>query len=91
MFATLGVLLNFGMGLALPSASARAVDESWPNAASGWGLVGFAQQSIAAVAVQSLAFFHATTPYPVVWLCLALTGITLVLERKAQRSLKGVA
>jgi hypothetical protein len=81
----LGVLLNFGMGLALPSASARAVDESWPNAASGWGLVGFAQQSIAAVAVQSLALFKATTPYPVVWLCLALTGITLVLEQRAQQ------
>lgn len=91
MFATLGVLLNFGMGLALPSASARAVDESWPNAASGWGLVGFAQQSIAAIAVQSLALFKVISPYPVVGLCLALTGITLVLEQRAQRATRELA
>ena len=85
------MLLNFGMGLALPSASARAVDESWPNAASGWGLVGFAQQSIAAIAVQSLALFKVTSPYPVVGLCLALTGITLVLEQRAQRATRELA
>lgn len=81
LFATVGVLLNFGMGLALPSASARAVSESWPNTGSGWGLVGFSQQFAAAAAVQLVGFFPAKSAVPVVCVCLLITTLVLGIER----------
>jgi len=81
LFATVGTLLNFGMGLALPSASARAVSESWPNTGSGWGLVGFSQQFAAAAGVQLVGFFPATSAVPVVCVCMALTAMVLAIER----------
>ena len=80
LFLPAGTLLNLGMGLALPSVSARAVGESWPSTASGWGLVGFAQQLIAAISVQMLGFFPSTSPFPVVAVCLALTLVTFLME-----------
>ena len=81
LFATVGTLLNFGMGLALPSASARAVSESWPNTGSGWGLVGFSQQFAAAAAVQLVGFFPATSAVPVVCVCMLITALVLGIER----------
>ena len=80
LFLPAGTLLNLGMGLALPSVSARAVGESWPSTASGWGLVGFAQQLIAAISVQMLGFFPSASPFPVVGVCLALTLVTFLME-----------
>ena len=44
LFIPAGAMLNFGLGLALPTVSARAVTQSSPNIGSGWGLVGCAQQ-----------------------------------------------
>jgi DHA1 family bicyclomycin/chloramphenicol resistance-like MFS transporter len=80
LFIPAGTLMNFGMGLALPSVSARAVGESWPNTASGWGLVGFAQQLVAALSVQALGFFHPSSPLPVVWCCMGFAAATWLLE-----------
>ena len=80
LFLPAGTFLNLGMGLALPSVSARAVGESWPSTASGWGLVGFAQQLIAAISVQMLAFFPSASPFPVVTVCLGLTLVTFLME-----------
>ena len=83
LFATVGTLLNFGMGLALPSASARAVAESWPNTGSGWGLVGFSQQCAAAAAVQVVGFLPATSAVPVVCVCMTVTLLVLLVERRS--------
>ena len=80
LFLPAGTLVNMGMGLALPSVAARAVGETWPNTASGWGLVGFAQQLIAALSVQSLGFLQGGSPFPVVWCCLALSAVTFAME-----------
>jgi DHA1 family bicyclomycin/chloramphenicol resistance-like MFS transporter len=81
LFVPAGLLLNFGLGLALPSASARAIGHAWPNTASAWGLAGFTQQVIGACAVQLLGFFPADTPYPVLLLCAVLAGAPALLER----------
>ncbi len=81
LFLPAGLLLNFGLGLALPSAMARAIGQAWPNTASGWGLAGFSQQVLGACGVQLLGFFPAYTPYPVLLLCAALASAPLVLER----------
>jgi DHA1 family bicyclomycin/chloramphenicol resistance-like MFS transporter len=81
LFLPAGMLVNFGIGLSLPTVSAGAVNAAWPNTASGWGLVGFAQQLIAAVSVQSLGFLPAASPFPVVWICLALATGALLLQR----------
>lgn len=84
LFLTAGSLVNLGMGLALPSVSARAVGVTWPSTASGWGLVGFSQQLIAAICVQLLGFFASSSPFPVVWLCLALAAGALLMEMLPQ-------
>jgi DHA1 family bicyclomycin/chloramphenicol resistance-like MFS transporter len=80
LFLPAGMLVNFGIGLSLPSVSADAVNAAWPNTASGWGLVGFAQQLIAAVSVQGLGYLPASSPYPVIWICLALAAGALALQ-----------
>ena len=80
LFVPAGTLVNVGIGLALPSVSARAVHAAWPNTASGWGLVGFSQQLIAAFSVQLLGFLPATSPFPVVWICFALAAGALLLQ-----------
>ena len=90
LFATVGTLLNFGMGLALPSASARAVSESWPNTGSGWGLVGFSQQFAAAAGVQLVGFFPATSAVPVVCVCMALTLMVFAIERWSSAGVQAV-
>jgi MFS transporter, DHA1 family, multidrug resistance protein len=81
LFLPAGLLLNFGLGLALPSASARAIRHAWPNTGSAWGLAGFTQQVMGACGVQLLGFFPADSPYPVLILCATLAGIPALLER----------
>ena len=80
LFLPAGMLLNVGIGFALPSVSAAAVTSAAPNTASGWGLAGFAQQFSAALSVQLLALFPEDTPFPVVWICLSLVAAAFVLE-----------
>jgi DHA1 family bicyclomycin/chloramphenicol resistance-like MFS transporter len=80
LFIPAGALLNFGLGLALPTVSARAVMLSSPNIGSGWGLVGCAQQVLAAMSVQALGLFSANSPYPVLALCTGSLLIVLALE-----------
>lgn len=80
LFIPAGAMLNFGLGLALPTVSARAVTQSSPNIGSGWGLVGCAQQVLAAVSVQTLGLFSADSPYPVLALCAGSTLIVLAFE-----------
>jgi DHA1 family bicyclomycin/chloramphenicol resistance-like MFS transporter len=81
LFVPGGLLLNFGLGLALPSASARIITEAWPNTASAWGLAGFSQQVIGACGVQLLGFFPSDTPYPMLILCGVLALLPAIIER----------
>ncbi|MEY4760178.1 MAG: hypothetical protein RLZZ200_34 [Pseudomonadota bacterium] len=80
LFLPCGLLLNTGIGFALPSVSASAENSAAPNTASGWGLAGFAQQAVAALSVQALALFPDTTPFPVVAICLGLVVAAFVIE-----------
>jgi DHA1 family bicyclomycin/chloramphenicol resistance-like MFS transporter len=80
MFVPAGLLLNFGLGLALPAVSARAVLSAGSNVGSAWGLTGFSQQALSALAVQSLGYFSAASVYPVLYVCLAAATLALLLE-----------
>lgn len=86
LFIPAGAMLNFGLGLALPTVSARAVTQSSPNIGSGWGLVGCAQQVMAAASVQALGLFQANSPYPVLMLCLTWMLVVLALERSRRQA-----
>lgn len=81
LFGPAGLLLNTGLGIALPSATARAIGHAWPNTASGWGLTGFSQQVIGACGVQLLGFFAADTAMPVLVLCVLCALLPVVFER----------
>jgi hypothetical protein len=80
LFIPAGAMLNFGLGLALPTVSARAVTQSSPHIGSGWGLVGCAQQAAAAMSVQALGLFSADSPYPVLMLCMIAMLLVAALE-----------
>ncbi len=85
LFIPAGLMLNFGLGLALPTVSARAVVQSSPHVGSGWGLVGCAQQVMAALAVQTLGLFSAESPYPVLTICLLALLLVTGLEKSVRR------
>jgi DHA1 family bicyclomycin/chloramphenicol resistance-like MFS transporter len=85
LFIPAGTMLNFGLGLALPAVSARAVTQSSPYIGSGWGLVGCAQQVLAAVSVQTLGLFRTESPFPVLVLCTASMLIVLAFEYSRRR------
>ena len=85
MFLPAGLALNFGLGLALPAVSARAVLGAGAHVGSAWGLLGFSQQALSALAVQSLGYFHASSPYPVLLLCFAAVAFALLLEYRSAR------
>lgn len=80
LFIPAGALLNFGLGLALPTVSARAVTRSSPQVGSGWGLVGCSQQVMAAVAVQVVGLFNTRTAYPLLSICMAAMALVLACE-----------
>jgi MFS transporter, DHA1 family, multidrug resistance protein len=79
MFLPAGLVLNFGLGLALPAVSSRAVLGSSPHMASGWGLIGFSYQVTAALAVQVLGYAEGASPYPVLFVCLAVVTAAMLL------------
>jgi DHA1 family bicyclomycin/chloramphenicol resistance-like MFS transporter len=85
LFIPAGAMLNFGLGLALPTVSARAVTQSTPHIGSGWGLVGCAQQVMAAMAVQALGLFSADSPYPVLLLSTGSLLLVLAFEHRRAR------
>lgn len=85
MFLPAGLILNFGLGLALPAVSARAVLSAGNQLGSAWGLLGFAQQAQAAVAVQALALFNGGSPYTVLALCLAAVLSAMLIEMRSGR------
>lgn len=85
LFIPAGTMLNFGLGLALPTVSARAVTQSTPHIGSGWGLVGCSQQVTAALAVQMLGLFSTSSPYPVLLICALAMLLVLALEFSRQR------
>jgi DHA1 family bicyclomycin/chloramphenicol resistance-like MFS transporter len=86
LFIPAGAMLNFGLGLALPTVSARAVTQSSPHIGSGWGLVGCAQQAAAAASVQALGLFSPDSAYPVLVLC--ITSMLLVAAFEYSRSVQ---
>ena len=79
MFLPAGLVLNFGLGLALPAVSSRAVIGASPHMASGWGLIGFSYQAVAALAVQVLGYADGGSPYPVLFVCLGVVTFALLL------------
>jgi MFS transporter, DHA1 family, multidrug resistance protein len=85
MFVPAGLVLNFGLGLALPAVSSRAVLGSAPHMASGWGLIGFSYQVTAALVVQVLGYSGGASPYQVLFACLAVVTAALLLGLR-QRS-----
>lgn len=86
LFIPAGAMLNFGLGLALPTVSARAVTQSSPHVGSGWGLVGCAQQVMAAVSVQALGLFSAESAYPVLLLCAGSLLLVVAFEYSRRRT-----
>lgn len=82
LFIPAGALLNFGLGLALPTVSARAVTKSAPNIGSGWGLVGFSQQVTAALAVQAVGLFSTASPYPVLMFSMLAMLLVVAFEQR---------
>ncbi|MEO8308545.1 MAG: MFS transporter [Pseudomonadota bacterium] len=86
MFLPAGLVLNFGLGLALPSVSARAVLSSAPHMASGWGLIGFSYQVLAASAVQVLGYAEGASPYPVLFVCLGVVTAALLLHLRQRET-----
>ena len=85
LFIPAGTMLNFGLGLALPTVSARAVTQSTPHIGSGWGLVGCSQQVTAALAVQAVGLFSAATAYPVLVISMVAMLLVLTFEYSRQR------
>ena len=85
LFIPAGTMLNFGLGLALPTVSARAVTQASPHIGSGWGLVGCSQQVTAALAVQALGLFSAASPYPVLVICTVAMLLVLAFESSRRR------
>lgn len=81
LFIPAGAMLNFGLGLALPTVSARAVTLSTPHIGSGWGLVGCSQQVTAALAVQAVGLFSTGSAYPVLLICMAAMLLVVALEK----------
>lgn len=84
LFLPMGVL-GFGQGLILPNitASAVALAPRTPGVASS--LLGFGQQVVGAVSVQSLAMLPIDTPVPLYLFTLAIAAIAwlwLMLERR---------
>ncbi len=79
MFVPAGLVLNFGLGLALPAVSSRTVLSAAPHMASGWGLIGFSYQALAALAVQVLGYAEGASPYPVLFVCLGVVSAALLL------------
>lgn len=84
LFLPMGVL-GFGQGLILPNitASAVALAPRTPGVASS--LLGFGQQLVGAVSVQSLAMLPIDTPIPLYLFTLAVAAIAwvwLMLERR---------
>lgn len=84
LFLPMGVL-GFGQGLILPNitASAVALAPRTPGMASS--LLGFSQQVVGAVSVQSLAMLPIDTPIPLYLFTLAVAAIAwlwLMLERR---------
>ena len=78
-------VLGFGQGLILPNitASAVALAPRTPGVASS--LLGFGQQVVGAVSVQSLAMLPIDTPVPLYLFTLAIAAIAwlwLMLERR---------
>jgi MFS transporter, DHA1 family, multidrug resistance protein len=79
MFLPAGLVLNIGLGLALPAVSSRAVLSASPHMASGWGLIGFSYQALSALAVQVLGYAEGSSPYPVLYVCLGVVTLALLL------------
>jgi MFS transporter, DHA1 family, multidrug resistance protein len=90
LFVPGGAVLNFGLGLALPTVSARAVSQANPHVGSGWGLVGCAQQVLAAMAVQVLGLFAVSSPYPVLLLSMLSMALVYILELRRMKQAFGI-
>jgi len=82
-----GALVCLANAIAAPSSTSSAIAVRPDIAGAASGLVGFLQLSVSAVAVQAVALFANTTPYPLVLAIFALNAIAAwLLSRIAQRS-----
>ncbi|MDR2216212.1 MAG: hypothetical protein LBE59_10300, partial [Nevskiaceae bacterium] len=83
MFLPAGLVLNGGLGLALPAVSVRAVLSAGNQVGTAWGLLGFSQQLQAALAVQALALFPASSPFPTLGLCLIVVVAAILIQSRS--------
>lgn len=80
--------LAFGQGLTLPHVTASAVRLAPGYAGIASSVLGFAQQTIGALAVQVTGFFATDTPVPVLAFCAALSLVSfgaMFLPREAAK------
>lgn len=82
LFVPAGLMLNFGLGLALPAISARAVLGAGDQVSSAWALIGCSQQVLGAIAVQALGYTRGDSPYPVLALSVGVLLVAAALERR---------
>lgn len=80
--------LAFAQGLALPHITATAVRLSPAYAGVASGLIGFAQQAMAALAVQATGFMPTDTPLPVIAFCAVLSLVSLVAMFLLDRAIR---
>lgn len=84
--------LAFAQGLSLPHITATAVRLAPGYAGVASGMIGFSQQTGAAIAVQCMGFVATDTPLPVLGFCAALSlvsiGAMIVLDRLIAQAAK---
>lgn len=80
--------LAIAQGLALPHITATAVRLSPSYAGVASGLIGFAQQAMAALAVQATGFMPTDTPLPVISFCAVLSLVSLVAMFVLDRAIR---
>ena len=78
LFAPIALAV-FGNGITLPNAQAAAINEFPEYAGSASGLTGFLQMTASAAAAQLVAFIYNGTVYPLLFLMLASSVVSLML------------
>ena len=77
--------MSFGQGLTLPNVTASAVSLARQHAGTSSSLLGFMQQVIGAICVQSVSTFPVDTPFPPLIFCMVMCVLALVLWRLIPR------
>ena len=80
LFAPVAIAV-FGNGITLPNAQAAAINEFPQHAGSASGLTGFLQMAFSAIAAQLVAVIFNGTVYPLLFLMLGASMVSLISFR----------